>query len=38
MIIILNEEYIDTPIMNEYLRFKENDNHFKWSKLIKPIM
>ena len=22
--------------MNEYLQFKENDNHFKWSELIKP--
>ena len=30
------KEYIDTPIMNEYLQFKENDNHFKWSELIKP--
>ena len=22
--------------MNEYLQFKENDDHFKWSELIKP--
>ena len=22
--------------MNEYLHFKENDNHFKWSELINP--
>ena len=22
--------------MNEYLQFKEIDNHFKWSELIKP--
>ena len=32
----IGKEYIDTPIMNEYLQFKENDNHFKWSELIKP--
>ena len=32
----VGKEYIDTPIMNEYLQFKENDNHFKWSELIKP--
>ena len=22
--------------MNECLQFKENDNHFKWTELIKP--
>ena len=32
----IGKEYINTPTMNEYLQFKENDNHFKWSKLIKP--
>ena len=32
----IGKEYIDTPIMTEYLQFKENDNHFKWSELIKP--
>ena len=32
----IGKEYTDTPIMNEYLQFKENDNHFKWSELIKP--
>ena len=32
----IGKEYIDTPIMNEYLQFKVNDNHFKWSELIKP--
>ena len=32
----IGKEYIDTPIMNEYLQFKENFNHFKWSELIKP--
>ena len=32
----IGKEYIDTLIMNEYLHFKENDNHFKWSELIKP--
>ena len=32
----IGKEYIDTPIMNQYLQFKENDNHFKWSELIKP--
>ena len=32
----MGKEYIDTPIMNEYLQFKENDNHFKWSELFKP--
>ena len=31
----IGKEYIDTPIMNEYSQFKENDNHFKWSELIK---
>ena len=30
------KEYLDTPIINEYLQFKENDNHFKWTELIKP--
>ena len=25
----IGKEYIDTLIMNEYLQFKENDNHFK---------
>ena len=32
----IGKEYIDTSIMNEYLQFKENDNHFKSSELIKP--
>ena len=32
----IGKEYLDTPIMNEYLQFKENDNHFKWVELIKP--
>ena len=32
----IGKEYIDTPITNEYLQFKEKDNHFKWSELIKP--
>ena len=32
----IGKDYIDTPIMNEYLQFKKNDNHFKWSELIKP--
>ena len=32
----INKEYLDTPIMNVYLQFKENDNHFKWTELIKP--
>ena len=32
----IGKEYLDTLIMNEYLQFKENDNHFKWSALIKP--
>ena len=32
----IGKEYLDTPIMNEYLQFKENDNHFKWTELIKP--
>ena len=32
----IGKEYIDTPIMNEYLQFKVNDNHFKWSEFIKP--
>ena len=25
----IGKEYINTPVMNEYLQFKENDNHFK---------
>ena len=32
----IGKEYLDTPIMNVYLQFKENNNHFKWSELIKP--
>ena len=32
----IGKEYHDTPIMNEYLQFKEKDNHFKWTELIKP--
>ena len=32
----IGKEYLDTPIMYEYLQFKENDNHFKWTELIKP--
>ena len=32
----IGKEYLDTPIMNEYLQFKENDNRFKWPELIKP--
>ena len=32
----IRKKYLDTPIMNEYLQFKENDNHFKWTELIKP--
>ena len=32
----IGKEYINTPVMNEYLQFKENDHHFKWSELIKP--
>ena len=34
----IGKDYIDMPIMNEYLQFTENDNHFKWSELIKPNM
>ena len=32
----IGKGYLDTPIMNEYLQFKENNNHFKWTELIKP--
>ena len=32
----IGKEYLDSPIMNECLQFKENENHFKCTELIKP--
>ena len=34
----IGKEYIDTPIMNEYLQFKENDNHLNGPNLLNQIM
>ena len=34
----IGKEYIDTPIMNQYLQFKENDNHLNGLNLLNQIM